>query len=75
MLRDFETMVLGFLSLQIVEVYEGNSETEVTINLKDVNYQIGDMSWDQAMKEYFAEMGYNLRFSYGYGDWVTVHKD
>ncbi|WP_248928945.1 DUF6075 family protein [Paenibacillus hamazuiensis] len=71
--ENFVSLVLYFLADEVVkaEEYYYNS---VTVNLKDVNFQVNGVKWEQALQEYMEGNGYTINFEYGDGNWVTVNK-
>lgn len=71
---NFESLVLGYLKNQITDVYENNSNHEVTVNLKNVNLEIQGMEWEASLLKYLDRHDQHAAFSYGDGNWVTIHK-
>ncbi|MFC0212114.1 hypothetical protein ACFFK0_06535 [Paenibacillus chartarius] len=72
--QKYVSLVLKFLSDEVVEAEEYGSDS-VTLNLKDVNFEIDGVEWEQAIQEHLKENGYNdVSFQYGDGNWVTIYK-
>ena len=72
--QKYVQLVVNFLNDEVMEVEEYESYS-VTMNLKDVNFEINGVEWEQAIQEHLKENGYdNVGFQYGDGNWVTVYK-
>ncbi|KIL38686.1 hypothetical protein SD70_24880 [Gordoniibacillus kamchatkensis] len=70
----FVSLVLDFLGDEVVEAEEYYYNS-VTVNLKDVNFKINGVEWEQAIQERLKQNGYdNIGFEYGDGNWVTISK-
>lgn len=71
--NNFKFIVLNFLKGYFIE-YEEYGEDEITLNMVDINIELGNISWEELLQEYFNRYDYEIRFTYGDGNWVTVHR-
>lgn len=71
--KTFEQLVLEFLGEMVIE-NECYGKNEITLNLKDVNHEVSGEPWENWLKQYLKSHNHAVRFSYGDGHWVTVHK-
>lgn len=68
------SLAFDFLGDEVVDAEEYDSES-ITLNLRDVNFEINGAEWEQAIKEHLKENGYDgVCFNYRDGNWVTVIK-
>lgn len=73
-INNFEKLIMSFLKNQIVDIYEGDGSNDITVNLKDVNFEIQGLEWEKSLLNYLNKHDYSASFSYGDGNWVTIHK-
>lgn len=69
----FVSLILDILNGE-VKKYEVYGDYELTVNLKDVNLEIDGVEWEKVIKDHLKENGCDVRFSYGDGNWATIHK-
>jgi len=71
----FVTLTLDFLKDEIMECFEASEEDGITVNLKDVNYEINGVEWNKAIQEYLSKQNYGVSFTFGDGNWTTIYKN
>jgi hypothetical protein len=71
----FVALVLDFLKDEILECDSCSEEYGITLNLKDVNFEIDGVEWETAIQDYLSEHSYGARFTFGDGNWTTIYKN
>lgn len=70
----FDALALDFLGDIVLEHDLYDNDTELNMDLKDVNYEISGVHWSLQLKEFLLQHGHEVRFTFADNNWCSVIK-